>query len=229
MGAGLGAFAFRDGVDSGGLWFDAKGFMPNVEHAEHAMPILYLYRKEIADSGGAGKYRGGNGGEWAFVAHKTDNLTHATSASGCAIPTAHGLSGGGPGAPNNYRFVRESDVQTLIALGKMPNDLGELSGTWESIHPKQVGIAQTRDDGYAIRWSAAAGFGDPLEREPERVAADVRNEDVTRDTADKVYGVVLDEQLAVDLPLTQSLRAKRVAERLAEARPFSKGSWMTAA
>jgi N-methylhydantoinase B len=47
MGGSIGAFAFRDGIDTGGLWFDSKGFMPNVEHNEHTMPILYLYRKVV--------------------------------------------------------------------------------------------------------------------------------------------------------------------------------------
>jgi len=32
----------------------------------------------------------------------------------------------------------------------------------------QVDIAQTRDDSYAISWAGSAGFGDALERDPER-------------------------------------------------------------
>jgi N-methylhydantoinase B len=220
MGAGLGAFATRDGVDTGGIWFDAKGFMPNVEQVEHTMPILYVYRKEIPDSGGAGKYRGGNAGEWAFVAHKTDKVVHATSACGCAVPTAHGLSGGGPGAPNEYRIVHGSNVQELMERGEIPQDLADLEGRLESLLPKQVDIVQTRDDAYAIRWAGAAGFGDPLERDPERVARDVRNETVTPNMARSVYGVVLDGSEDVDLEATVELRRELTLERLAAAKPY---------
>jgi N-methylhydantoinase B len=220
MGAGLGAFANRDGVDTGGIWFDAKGFMPNVEQIEHTMPILYVYRKEIADSGGAGKFRGGNSAEWAFVAHKTDQLAHATSACGCAVPTAHGLSGGGPGAPNEYRFLHRSNVQEMMKNGRIPQDLADLDGELENLQPKQVEIAQTASDAYAIRWAGAAGFGDPLERDPQRVAADVRNEGVTAQTARDVYGVVLDDELEVDVAATDRRRRELTQARLAEAKPY---------
>lgn len=220
MGAGLGAFANRDGVDTGGIWFDAKGFMPNVEQIEHTMPILYVYRKEIADSGGAGKFRGGNSAEWAFIAHKTNQLAHATSACGCAVPTAHGLSGGGPGAPNEYRFLHGSDIQEMLGSGHIPQDLADLNGNLENLLPKQVEIAQTPSDAYAIRWAGAAGFGDPLEREPERVAVDVRNEAVTVETAREVYGVVLTDRHEVEVEVTTELRREMIQTRLSAAKAY---------
>jgi N-methylhydantoinase B len=194
--------------------------MPNVEQVEHTMPILYVYRKEIPDSGGAGKFRGGNAAEWAFVAHKTEQLAHATSACGCAVPTAHGLSGGGPGAPNEYRFVHRSNVQQLLQAGRIPADLADVEGELEHLLPKQVDIAQTEDDLYAIRWAGAAGFGDPLERDPERVAADVRNGAVTAETARAAYGVALDDAGEVDADATERLRDEMVKARLAAARPY---------
>jgi N-methylhydantoinase B len=220
MGAGLGAFSNRDGVDTGGLWFDAKGFMPNIEQVEHTMPLLYVYRKEIPDSGGAGRFRGGNAAEWAFVAHKTDQLAHATSASGCAVPTAHGLSGGGPGAPNEYRFLHDSNVQQMMRDGRIPQDLGDLEGDLEHLLPKQVDIAQTRDDAYAIRWAGSAGFGDPLERNPERVLADVENGTVTPATAREIYGIVVGEDGRLDADATARQREEMVQQRLLGAKPY---------
>ena len=220
MGAGVGAFATRDGVDTGGIWFDAKGFMPNVEQIEHTMPILYVYRKEIPDSGGTGKFRGGNAAEWAFIAHKTDRLSHATSACGCAVPTAHGLSGGGPGAPNEYRFLEGSNIQAMFKSGQIPGDITDLEGTIENLQPKQVDIAQTDNDAYAIRWAGAAGFGDPYERDPARVATDVRAETVTAEAAREAYGVVLDADVQVDAEATQQLRERLVRERLTQAKPY---------
>jgi N-methylhydantoinase B len=220
MGGGIGAFAFRDGVDTGGLWFDPKGFMPNVEHYEHTMPILYLYRKEIPDSGGAGKYRGGNAAEWAFVPHKTDRLIQAATACGCAVPTSHGASGGYPGAPNEYSFVKGSDVQELMRRGRLPSDVEELSGEHEPLQPKAVNVEQTPQDAYAIRWAAAAGYGDPLTRDPELVVRDVREGNVTPETAYGIYGVQLDDSLGVDLDGTERRREALLQERRSEAKPY---------
>lgn len=220
MGGSIGAFAFRDGVNTGGLWFDSKGFMPNVEHNEHTMPVLYLYRKEIPDSGGAGKYRGGNSAEWAFVPHKTDRLVQAASACGCAVPTAHGIAGGYPGAPNEYTFVKESDVLDLFGEGRMPSGVEELSGTHEQLPPKAVNVEQTTRDAYAIRWAAGAGYGDPLTRDLELVARDVREGNVTMETAHEIYGVRLDGPLRVDGDGTERRREALLRERRDEARPY---------
>ena len=54
-------------MDTGGWPWDLQSTMPNVEDNEWFYPILYLWRKELANSGGAGKYRGGNSGELAFI------------------------------------------------------------------------------------------------------------------------------------------------------------------
>ena len=43
--------------------------MPNVEETELFYPMLFLWRREVPDSGGAGRWRGGNGAELAFVPH----------------------------------------------------------------------------------------------------------------------------------------------------------------
>lgn len=220
VGGGLGAFATRDGIDTGGLWFDSKGSMPNVEQIEHTMPLLYLYRKEVPDSGGAGRFRGGNSGEWAFVTHKTGQVIHATSACGCAVPTAHGLSGGDPGAPNHYRFLDGTNIRTMFAAGRMPDDFDDVAGEEQQLQPKQINIVQTEDDVYAIRWAGSAGYGDPLERDPELVSADVIESRVTVATAEAIYGVLLDEDNVPDLEGTSRLREKLVSERLAGARTY---------
>ena len=50
------------------------------------------------------------------------------------------------------------------------------------------------------------GYGDPLQREAERVAADVRLGLVTSDVARHEYGVVIDAKGAVDETATDTLR-----------------------
>lgn len=209
MGGAIGAFSFRDGVDTGGLWFDSKGIMPNVEQNEYSMPLLYLYRRQVPDSGGAGKYRGGNGGEVCFVPHKTERIVQTTTACGCAVPTARGLFGGHPGATNEYVFVAGSNVRELFQRGEIPADLNALSGKRRNLLPKETGIVQSADDVYAFRWSAGAGYGDPLERDPKDVRRDVASGATTLAAARSLYGVVIDlDTLEIDEAATAAERQK---------------------
>ena len=59
MSGAIGAFATKDGVPSGGLIFDLKGRAPDVETLELGAPVLYLYRREYADSAGVGRWARG--------------------------------------------------------------------------------------------------------------------------------------------------------------------------
>jgi N-methylhydantoinase B len=47
-----------------------------------------------------------------------------------------------------------------------------------------------------VLWSAAGGFGDPLERDPAKVEADVANGDVSEKAALEIYGVVPGDERA---------------------------------
>ena len=57
---------------------------------------------------------------------------------------------------------------------------------------------QNPADVYAVLWSAAGGFGDPLERDPAKVATDVDNGDVSVEAARAIYGVVLGDADATE-------------------------------
>ena len=58
----------------------------------------------------------------------------------------------------------------------------------------------------------SAGYGDPLEREPELVRADVLDGFTTLELAERDYGVVIDpETTELDLEATQRLREERAA------------------
>ena len=86
----IGAFSFRDGIATGGQVRSPICRIGNVEHNEQSFPLLVLYRKENTDSGGAGKFRGGNSAAVSFIPHGTTHITQDTESSGAAIPTAPG-------------------------------------------------------------------------------------------------------------------------------------------
>jgi N-methylhydantoinase B len=58
--------------------------------------------------------------------------------------------------------------------------------------------------------AGGGGYGDPLQREPEAVATDVRNGYVSIEKAREDYGVAIDpESMIVDPEKTERLRSER--------------------
>jgi N-methylhydantoinase B len=213
----IGAFSFRDGIATGGQVRSPICRIGNVEHNEQSFPILTLYRRENTDSGGAGKYRGGNSAITAFIPHGTGEIWHETESSGAAIPTAPGLFGGYPACTNAYDFRRDTDVLQRFRAGQMPGDIGELGGQEELLQLRQIDIRQGAADVYEVAFAAGAGYGDPIERDPEAVRADVENGDISPAAARDVFRVVLvgdEESPAVDHAATAALRHRAIVERL---------------
>jgi len=61
------------------------------------------------------------------------------------------------------------------------------------------------------RMPGGGGWGDPLERDPEAVARDVKNEKVSTEAARQLYGVVLKDDGCADPDATAELRKRRTA------------------
>jgi N-methylhydantoinase B len=88
-------------------------------------------------------------------------------------------------------------------------DIDELQGKPETLQLRQQDFVQNPSDVYAVLWSGAGGFGDPLERDPAKVQADVDNGDVSPEAARDIYGVVLN-----DLEKTRQLRDEKRLGRI---------------
>jgi N-methylhydantoinase B len=206
-GAG-GARSFGDGVDIGGEIPNPISRMANVETVEANFPIRYLFRRRMKDSGGPGKWRGGSGGELAIVPHKAPDggIHYVISGKGTRHPMSDGLAGGFPGAPNRYAWVRK---ETAEPGDKAPAGMpGAAEAVSWGVFPLMG------EDALYVRWNGGGGFGDPLEREPDRVAVDVADGLVSAEAARDVYGVALDPGGAADREATKALRDRRKAERL---------------
>jgi len=117
--------------------------------------------------------------------------------------------GGYPGAVNRYRFLRDSDVLERMRRSELVTDIDDLKGKPETLQLRQQDFFQEQSDVYAVLWSAAGGFGDPLERDPAHVEADVENGDVSEKTALEVYGVVLGDARATGRRRAD-IRARRI-------------------
>jgi N-methylhydantoinase B len=81
---------------------------------------------------------------------------------------------------------------------------------------RQENFEQLPADVYAVVWTAAGGFGDPMERAPEHVFEDWRNGAVTLGAAREIYGVVI-ARGELDAGATKALREKTRRSRVERA------------
>jgi N-methylhydantoinase B len=215
----IGAFPSRDGVDTGGAWWWPRSTAGNAEDWEQSVPFLYLYRREQKGSGGAGRWRGGNGVEVGFVPHKTAVLNARVISVDPGVITTIGLAGGSPGHPGNFLTASKTKVWEQFAEGQIPGNRDEVEaqlGKLQRVSPKGS-LALTDGDIWVVENSAGGGFGDPLLREPQRVIADVREDRIYASQSQKYYGVVADANGELDEEATVTMRQDMRRSRLSNA------------
>jgi N-methylhydantoinase B len=133
------------------------------------------------------------------------------------MPNAIGLAGGLPGAAVRALRVAGSDVAARIERGDpLPMQLEEAGGVPEVLQPKHPRTPLATGDIWYHSWQAGAGYGDPLDRDPEAVHRDLRNLAVSPAAAADIYGVVVNDG-RVDAEATEARRAELRRERLGRA------------
>jgi N-methylhydantoinase B len=209
---GTGARSYKDGVDTG------RGLScHNIEWLEANFPLLYLFRRNTKGGAGAGKYRGGTGGESALTVHDAPEGKIKGIALGVAglRNSGQGMFGGYPGAPSLLMLKEGTRVGEMIAENKLPDELDDVDGNSRLLPYCEFDIG--KNDVLYMRMSSGGGYGDPLEREPERVLSDVEDGIVSREEAKEIYGVVIEEEdLVLDLSASDKLREDLRQERLRE-------------
>jgi N-methylhydantoinase B len=207
---GTGARSYKDGDDTG------RGLScHNIEWLEANFPLLYLFRRNTKGGAGAGKFRGGTGGESALTVHDAPEGKIKGVALGVAglRNSGQGMFGGYPGAPSLLMLTEGARVEETIAEDNSPDQLAELGGTSKLLPYCEFDIG--KNDVLYMRMSSGGGYGDPLEREPERVLNDVEAGIVSREEAQEIYGVVIDGTASrLNLAATEKLRADLKRERL---------------
>jgi N-methylhydantoinase B len=188
---------FGDGPDGHSLWPSFTN-VPN-EFLESYFPLRIDIYETIADTGGPGKNRGGNG---LRIGYRFLEPGEISIHDDRWLTYPWGVNGGLPGARSRKLLVRADGTQELLHskldhVKVQPGDL-LLSDTW-----------------------GGGGWGDPFERDPELVRFDVEAGLVTPEGA-KRYGVVLDGKGAVDSTATTKLR-KRLAKQRGEVKLFDRG------
>jgi N-methylhydantoinase B len=224
FGGGGGARTFTDGIDSGGIFHSMASRVSNVEALEARGGILQVYRRELPDSGGAGRFRGGATIEFAGTTHKAgEENVMLVRASGVLMPGGRGLSGGSPGAAVHNVVLRGSDIRRRLAEGRVPVSASELSSDAIDVQDPKTLSTISADDFLIGTSGSGSGYGDPLRREPQSVLHDVRIGLVSAEAARSIYGVVLrgPDADSVDEAATAAARDAQRAQRLGESRPVA--------
>ncbi|MBI4489991.1 MAG: hydantoinase B/oxoprolinase family protein [Deltaproteobacteria bacterium] len=192
MAGGAGARYDRDGIDTGGFVRSLACAIANVETYEFRYPLLYLYRRQEPDTGGAGRFRGGVGVGLAMTPHDVEEIPTCV-VHGCGIeqPASSGIGGGYPGSTTQFNIRRDTSIQERLERGEVPVDFNALDGVLEPKSSEETYLK--KGDVFERVACGGGGFGDPLERDPEMVLADVRNGLVSMRCAEEIYGVVLEE------------------------------------
>jgi N-methylhydantoinase B len=192
---GTGGFDGGDGSNTVRTWTESDmTTLQPIEAVEQLYPVRIERTALREDSGGPGRWRGGLG-LTREVRIQVSGTQLSVLAEKAVLPP-FGVSGGAAGATNRFWVRRNGErVQTSPLPGKV------------SGYPLELG------DVLLMESSGGGGFGDPLERDPERVAADAAEGYVTSAAAEAIYGVVLREG-APDAAATAARRASLRATRL---------------
>jgi N-methylhydantoinase B len=220
---GFGANRFGD-ADTQNMSYLANGVAPSVESVEKESPVVMLRHEPVPDTAGPGFFRGGNAmirdTLWLTPAfHSIIELRHKSD-------SGFGVYGGGAGRNGGVWLYPPDEAGEAVVpakgefqrstpwAGVLDPDTKAPSRTGEYHYP--FDSAKTSVPNAVLRYinNGAGGWGDPLERDPEKVRIDVRDELVTIDGAARLYGVVVvgdphedPEGVTVDLDATVTLRA----------------------
>jgi N-methylhydantoinase B len=159
----------------------------NVEEAEVRFPWEIQKLEVVRDFMGAGRWRGGGGVDWRAV-NLGGPARMATGSSDGDEMVPHGVLGG-MNAPPCRTFVQRDGELIRVKPHRM-----------QALEPGDVVIKLS---------SGGGGVGPPSERDPEAVRADVIDDLVSVEAAERIYGVALDrDTLEVDLDRTRALRSR---------------------
>ncbi|GIK39028.1 MAG: hydantoinase B/oxoprolinase family protein [Anaerolineae bacterium] len=192
QGGGAGARPGKDGRDGQDSHLARFRNTP-IEAVEMEYPVRIERYELIPDSGGAGRYRG------ALTVRRDIRILI-----------------------DNVSFARYGDRQKFAPFGLFggkPGSKGQFvlnPGTTEELPLKSKGLDYLKaGDVVSLRLPGAGGYGDPLERDPSALLADVRDGKVSIESAREDYGVIIDPAtLAVDEAATREWRKKRKGSRM---------------
>ena len=189
---GMGATFYRDGENA--LLHHCESGCCNIpnEVEESRVPLLVERYQLREDSGGAGKFRGGVGVIKEYHALQPTTAISIAERTKASIVT--GIDGGKAGLLNEITYFPGTPREVKRGKNKAELKAG---------------------DRVLIQSGGGMGWGNPIERDPEAVLADVNAGFVSPGAAEREYGVVLSNsngEPSIDAKRTSALRASLAAK-----------------
>ncbi len=158
----------RDGQDASAS--SVVNFSNNpIEIVEAEYPLLIERYGYLADTGGAGRYRGGLALERQYRFLEGEGTLQLRTDRRRFVP--YGLQGGRPGTPSSNTLNPGPSAQEL---------------------PAKCRLTIRKGDVFRHQMAGAGGWGDPLARDPAAVAFDVAEGKISVEYARREYGVAID-------------------------------------
>lgn len=180
-GCGRGAKWNEDGADAHQSHLTNTANAP-IEVIELEHPITVEKYAIVPDSGGAGKNRGGMC--ITRIVRAEASMSSTAQSNRLAIGP-YGLAGGRPGSVDNSYIILKDGSHVTASMNVQPGDR------------------------VVIQTSGGGGWGDPEERDLEKIAWDVRNGYVSLEAAKKEYHAIVNPvNFNIDLEATKALRSE---------------------
>jgi N-methylhydantoinase B len=169
----------------------------SIEVLEQQYPIKVVHEEIIMDSVGAGEFDSAPSCKF-IMTPRQEPVTCAYSCDGIQFPPK-GAKGGQDGyKAAAWKYNIEKGVSTREELPPFAEPVIEFG------------------EAIVSECSSGGGYGNPLDRDPKRVCHRVREGWISKEFAEKTYGVVIDtskDEFVVDNEKTIVLRAKKKSER----------------
>lgn len=231
---GVGAKPFADGLDHAAAMWNPQGDMGDLETWEINEPFLFLGAGVKPSTAGPGKFRGGSGWEslrlcWGTPFFEVQNMGNGK------VTMQSGLWGGYPGAVGYRHNLRDTDFFALVearapypvADGNPESSQMLAADGRRDFDQRTLTMPEAMAEGDLTLspFRGGAGLGDPLERDPEAVAADVAGNYLIPRLAESVHGVILAGG-DVDGQATADRRREIIEKRAASSVPVPE--WVAA-
>lgn len=178
-----------DGMDGHSWWPEFEN-VPN-EYLEIYYPLRIERYTSAYNSGGAGQHRGGNGIEKLYTCLE-DGLVSIHDDRSVTPPW--GINGGLHGVISRKVLIHAD-------------------GTEEELASKVDNVEVKAGDQILFVTAGGGGWGDPLLRDPEIVANDVKRGLLSSDKAKADYGVIFHDDHSVNVEETNAVRSLMSSER----------------
>lgn len=166
-----------------------------------------------------------SGGAPFNIVYGTKSLRVGLQGTGRRAAPNFGLFGGYSGSVHEGRYGLDTELPEWFRKSKVPKTFEEVKAAAKKIidPPNSYDAIPTKEYDILIQhFGGGGGYGDPLDRDPELVATDVRNHATSLEAAQKVYRVVLaPKTLGADKVATEKARNEARKERLQKAKPVS--------